>query len=157
MKNKKEIKNNGSPTKFKSGFSLIEVVVTVTIIVILSIISGPIYRSYSDKATMSEGYALLGTIRSAQEAYYNDTGWFMMDGYVNPGGFSGNPLRVAEVFGIDARHNRYYTAFLVGTNYNDGTTNRTYSNYTVGFCAQAFGPNTLSMVYSLTTGVTMFE
>jgi prepilin-type N-terminal cleavage/methylation domain-containing protein len=136
-----------------SGFSLIEVIITITIIAILSIISGPIYRSYSDKATMAEGYALLGTIRAAQEAYREDTGTFLH------GDNSSSKKWLVEtcndeVLGIDARHNKYYTSFRCGSNWSAGGI--VYTGDCVNkFVAIAVGPTNLTMAYNTTSGVSM--
>ncbi|MBQ3834701.1 MAG: prepilin-type N-terminal cleavage/methylation domain-containing protein [Elusimicrobia bacterium] len=90
--------------KKQKGFSLIELVITIMIIIILSLISGPIYRSYSLKAKEAEGYALMGTLRSAQENYYRQYRQF----YYNSSLTCNN-----EVLGIDARHNKYFTSFKI--------------------------------------------
>ncbi len=44
------------------GFTLVELVIVIAIVIILSVISVPIYRGYVDKAKYAEGYALLGNI-----------------------------------------------------------------------------------------------
>ena len=56
----------------KKGFTLVELVITIAIVIILSVISVPIYRGYVDKAKWSEAYALLGMIYSAQKNYYSE-------------------------------------------------------------------------------------
>ena len=63
--------------KRSRGFTLVELVITIAIVIILSVISVPIYRGYVDKAKMSEGYALLGQILSAQKNYYSEYGNFL--------------------------------------------------------------------------------
>ncbi|MBQ3835042.1 MAG: prepilin-type N-terminal cleavage/methylation domain-containing protein, partial [Elusimicrobia bacterium] len=77
------------------GFSLVELIITIMIIIILSLISGPIYKSYALKAKEAEGYALLGAIRSAQDNYYRTYRTF----YHTYGAYTCNN----EVLGIDAR------------------------------------------------------
>ncbi|MBQ3835041.1 MAG: prepilin-type N-terminal cleavage/methylation domain-containing protein [Elusimicrobia bacterium] len=141
--------------KKRKGFSLIEVIITITIIAVLSMISGPIYKSYSDKATMAEGYALLGTIRSAQEAYFNDTGYFLHGSYSSgKGGATCNE----EVLGIDARHNKYYTSFNVAIDKSPWFNNNTTHHGCIsGFYATVDGPVVLKMLYLTTSGVTMFN
>lgn len=138
----------------RKGFSLIEVIVTVLIIAVLSMISGPIYRSYSDKAILTEGYALLGTIRAAQENYYNDTGIFLCGDDTSTGRENIATCN-EEILGIDVRHNKYYTAFMCGRRLYP-LNNSASSSYKQGFCAIALGPQSLTMFYILTSGVTMY-
>ena len=95
----------------KKGFTLVELVITIAIVIILSVISVPIYRGYVDKAKWSEGYALLGTILSAQKAYYSEYGNFLNCDYAGTGTtFTCND----EVMRIDARGNKYFTSFCIG-------------------------------------------
>ncbi len=91
------------------GFTLAELVITIAIVIILSVVSIPIYRGYIDKAKLSEGYALLGTILSAQKAYYSEYGNFLDDIQSSFGG--GHFSNFEEVLGIDARGNQYFTRF----------------------------------------------
>ena len=92
----------------RGGFTLVELVITIAIVIILSVISVPIYRGYVDKAKMSEGYALLGTIFSAQKAYYSEHGNFLRS-------VEGGMVTCCnEVLGIDARGNKYFTYFSSG-------------------------------------------
>ncbi len=90
------------------GFTLVELVVVIAIVIILSVISVPIYRAYVDKAKTSEGYALLGAILSAQKAYYSEHGNFLR--HTESAGYTSNE----PVLGIDARGNKYFTWFHSG-------------------------------------------
>ena len=92
----------------RAAFTLVELVITIAIVIILSVISVPIYRGYVDKAKWTEGYALLGTIISAQKAYYSEYGNFLS--FTNAGG----DTDYNSVLGIDARGNKYFTVFSVG-------------------------------------------
>lgn len=137
----------------KAGFSLMELVITVTIIIILSAISGPIYKSFSSKAHLAEAYALLGTIRSAQEAYFNDRNYYLYQGCSSSGAWN-VPTCNEEVLGIDARTNKYYTCFYVG--YSDGYTHGILQGagyYNRGFYAIALGKQSVTMLYNRTLGV----
>ena len=97
----------------RSGFTLVELVITIAIVIILSVISVPIYRGYVDKAKMSEGYALRGLILSAQKAYYSEYGNFYKS--ANTGASESNydtyKSSFDPVLGIDARGNKYFTTF----------------------------------------------
>ncbi len=92
------------------GFTLVELVITIAIVIILAVVSVPIYQGYVRKAKMAEGYAVLGTILSSQKAYYSEYGNF----------YSGGPNNTfwqtcyEPVLGIDARGNKYFTFFHDG-------------------------------------------
>ena len=94
--------------KSKTGFTLVELVIVIAIVIILSAISVPIYRGYIDKSKMSEGYALLGAILSAQRAYYSEHGTFLR--YQESGGNTS----YNSILGVDARSNKYFTVFQPG-------------------------------------------
>ena len=88
------------------GFTLVELVITIAIVIILSVVSIPIYKGYTLKAKMSEAYTLLGLCLSAQKAYYAEYGNFLGDSE-NKNGWS----CYTEILGIDARGNKYFTFF----------------------------------------------
>ena len=113
-------KTTGCPTKAfghdrQCGFTLVELVIVIAIVIILSVISVPIYRGYVDKAKYAEGYALIGTIVSAQKAYYSEYGNFLKN--ENGSYQAGKKTAYEKVLGIDARGNKYFTLFDTGTNY----------------------------------------
>ena len=93
----------------QGGFTLVELVITIAIVIILSVISVPIYRGYVDKAKFAEGYALLGTILSAQKAYYSEYGNFLrkQDSCVS------DWTSYEAILGVDARGNKYFTCFMI--------------------------------------------
>ena len=138
----------------RAAFTLVELVITIAIVIILSVISVPIYRGYVEKAKMSEGYALLGTILSAQKSYYSEYGNFY--------GFDENGYYTIynEVLGIDARGNKYFTCFTPGW-YR--THHGSLKNH---FYAEVRKPNDLisdtnhriiAFLYNITTGSTFQE
>ncbi len=88
------------------GFTLVELVITIAIVVILSVVSVPIYRNYTEKAKMTEGYALMGTILAAQKAYYSEYGYFYQRQSTQTDWTSFIPE-----LGIDSRGNRYFSLF----------------------------------------------
>ena len=97
--------------KIKKGFTLVEMVITIALITILSVISVPLYKDHSKNAKLAEGYALLSAIRDAQVVYYSQYGNFLVYGHSSSktSQFTCNE----EVLGIDARANKYYTTFCV--------------------------------------------
>ena len=56
------------------GFTMVELVVTMVIISILSIISVPSYRGYVLRARAQEGVALVGSVAKLERAYYAEFG-----------------------------------------------------------------------------------
>ena len=110
-------KTTGCPTKTfghdkQCGFTLVELVIVIAIVIILSVVSVPIYRGYVEKAKYSEGYALLGTILSAQKSYYSEYGNFYS--YLN-----GVWTQYDPTLGIDAKGNKYFTRFHFSGSNND--------------------------------------
>ena len=53
----------------QKGFTLIELMIVVTIIGVLAMIAGTAYRKYTAKARASEVYAVFAEFRSKEEAY----------------------------------------------------------------------------------------
>ena len=94
------------------GFTLIEMIITIVVIIILSSISVPMYKGYKKQAIAAEGYVLLGAIRDAQMAYYNRYRNFLY--YSQSSAGSAVYTNNEEVLGIDARGNKYFTWFHVG-------------------------------------------
>ncbi len=133
---------------FRKGFTLVELVLVISIVVVLSVISGPIYRSYAYKARQAERYALLGTIRSAQENYYGEYGTFRVSSWTCND----------EVLGIDARPNKYYTWFHTCASLEFGYSGP-YEFYKYMCCPIVVGSGAanISMEYNRTSGVTMWS
>ena len=136
------------------GFTLVELVITIAIVIILSVISVPIYRGYVDKAKWSEGYAVLGTILSAQKAYYSEYGNFYIMNYTG----DDSTTSYEPVLGIDVRGNKYFT-LLTGATENAGL----YKHY---FCAAILEPGELKnsnnkkwfrIKYDITSGSVIHE
>ena len=100
----------------KKGFTFMELVITMIIVITLSLISWPIYRGHVSKeySVLAEGYALLGAIKDAEIAYYNEYGNFLhqKDSYGNDC-YSNTGLSTFcdPVLGINAINNRYFTLF----------------------------------------------
>ena len=97
------------------GFSLMELVITLTIVVILSLISWPIYRSFHlrEVSMLAEGYALLGAIKDAQIHYYNEYGNFLSgyNSWAKDYNGASDYTSSEPVFGINVMNNRYFSVF----------------------------------------------
>ncbi len=133
----------------KKGFTLVELVITIAIVIILSVVSIPIYRGYVNKAMMAEGYALLGTLFSAQKAYYSEYGNFFM-------GVTGGFTVYDPVLGVDARGNKYFSEF------DDNAWGDVAKIYTHVFAKAPegllpSGDTILILEYNVTRGTTIHE
>ncbi len=127
--------------KRKTGFTLIELVTVIALIVILTVISTPIYNSYAVKAKQAEGYLVLSTIRSAQDNYFSEYACYLK-ATDSTGGFTAED----KLLGINARGDDYYTWF----NVNDGTVDDK-----IGFQAiveSRYG--NITLLHNRTTGAT---
>ncbi|MBQ3835126.1 MAG: prepilin-type N-terminal cleavage/methylation domain-containing protein [Elusimicrobia bacterium] len=130
------------------GFSLTEIIITILIIAVLSAISGPIYNSYSTKTKQAEGYLLLGAIKDAQMKRYASNGSFLTQNMCGTGW--NDFVSVNNIFGIDARANKYYTLFNVG--------NSTGTDNNIKFKAYVKGDGVLmAMYYNVTLGTRFYE
>ena len=135
------------------GFTLVELAVTIVIILALMSVSVPIYNASTTRVKLTEGYALLATIRSAQERYYTEYGNFLLPCHAsggNPATFNGTFwTNNEEVLGINARTNKYFTWFCISSIWPNDF-------YRYRFRASATGSGgILTMDYNLTSGVTI--
>ncbi len=96
--------------KYK-GFTLVELVIVIVIVGILSVISVPIYRGYVQKAKMTEGQVLVGSIVKAQLAFHVKYGEFRdCGGYVT----------YDRYIDMDASGNKYFKEFDCWVNGDSG-------------------------------------
>ena len=58
----------------KDAFTLVELMIVVTIVAILALIAIPLYSANTTAAIMSEGVAGAGTMRTALRTYYSQNG-----------------------------------------------------------------------------------
>ena len=61
----------------KDGFTLIELVIVITIIAVLSAIAIPTYANYQYKSKIAEAKGIIGGIKKAQIAYYEEFGTYV--------------------------------------------------------------------------------
>ena len=137
------------------GFTLVELIITMTIVVILSLVSWPIYRSYHLKevSMLGEGYALLGAIKDAQIHYYNEYGYFLNPrDSIKIGSIPGTWTPNDPVLGINVMNNRYFSKFSCYARLGDssGIPNNVFAYaFTAGVMSKDAG--TIIMPYNLTT------
>lgn len=117
------------------GFTLTELMITVAIVVVLSMIAYPIYQDYIGKSKTAEGYTLLSQIRDSQLAYYNEYEYF----------YTGNK----SYFGINTNVNQYFKIFSYkcANNKADFTAIATY-------VVTEYINKYVTLVYNLTNGAT---
>ena len=132
----------------RGGFTLVELVITIAIVIILSVISVPIYRGYVDKARMSEGYALLGAILSAQKTYYSEYGNFLRNSE------SSGSTSYEQVLNIDARGNKWFSLFNVGSGEDIAGLEKRYFDAGIWIPIEFREPyrNKLYLLYNITKG-----
>ena len=95
--------------KLIHGFTLVELVITIVIVGILSLVAVPIYRNYVRKSMGTEASALLGAINNAEKIYLTEYGMF----------YTTNLKAFDEILDVDARSNKYFTSFRIIYNATD--------------------------------------
>lgn len=85
------------------AFTLVELVITIVIVAILSLVAVPLYRGYTRKAMTTEGRAVIKNIENSEKVYYVE----FYEYYPVPDTSFDNTLDV------DARANKYFTTFKV--------------------------------------------
>ena len=93
------------------GFTMPEIVITIAIVGVLSMAAIPIYRGYVRKSMATEGKALLAEIHAAEQVHYARNGSFRTT--------ASNGESVSTQLGIDARQNKYFTAYKITTGANN--------------------------------------
>ncbi|MBQ3834787.1 MAG: type II secretion system protein [Elusimicrobia bacterium] len=140
--------------KQNTGFSLVELVVTLVIVITLSLISFPIYRGRTHNTSkLAEGYALLGVIIDAQISYYNEYGNFLSSADASAHNDTYTPYTCNDtVLGINALNNRYFTYFSVNANPNRGAYGgtRPESKYHFTAAVRSASSGTISIEYNIT-------
>ena len=76
----------------KQAFTLVELMIVVTIVAILALIAIPLYSANTIAAIMSEGVSGAGTIRTALRVYYSQNGTFV--GATLPSGGTAGTLQI---------------------------------------------------------------
>ena len=128
-----------------------ELVIVIAIVIILSVISVPIYQGYTYKAKMTEGYALLGSILSAQKAYYSEYGNFLRHS-------DGSGWTSCDTFlGVDARGNKRFTWFRGGSGSNAVKTYFSAAARKPAELIEINGMSFLALEYNIDSGATVRE
>ncbi len=91
----------------KKAFTLVELLVAVALVIILSVMSAVIYRTYIKRAIAMEGRALLHDVNAAEQIYRTRNG-----AYKKPGN-SDSYVSFSNELGVDFRGNKYFNQFKV--------------------------------------------
>lgn len=129
----------------KSGFTLIELMIVVSIIAFLSIIAIPSFFTFLAKAKRAEAYMNLGSIYTSQKAYWAEHGAY--SSYLSgPGGIGWKP----EGYSGGGKNEKFYYTYGFGSgaegrNYFTGKLETSHSHLSMtnagekGFIAGAVG------------------
>ena len=122
------------------AFTLVELVITISIVAILSTISTVIYKDYVSTARQAEGYTLLSRVRDAQLNYYSE-----YDNFLTSSVTSFEP-----VLGLNAAGNKYFKSFYAGR----GASNTAFTAYVYH---TGNGISDMTCIYNITEGFTKFS
>lgn len=85
-----------------SGFTLIELMITVAIIGILAAVVVPSYRDYVRRGALSEAFSNLSDLRIRMEQFYQSNRNYGLDGQATPCGHDGTANRI-DFAGVSAQ------------------------------------------------------
>ncbi len=95
------------------GFTFPEVIITIAIVGILSMVAVPVYKGYVRKSISTEGKALLAEVNAAEQIYYARNGIF----YSTVSNGAGDDRLL---LGVNAEKNKYFTSYVVKDVRRDG-------------------------------------
>ncbi|MDR2708607.1 MAG: prepilin-type N-terminal cleavage/methylation domain-containing protein [Elusimicrobiota bacterium] len=86
------------------GFTIVELLIVVLILVIMSLSAIPIYKNYVKKSINSEGEALARSVQLAERIYWTEFGDFYE---------VSQPTSFDETLGVDANENKVFKSYKV--------------------------------------------
>jgi len=125
----------------RNGFTLVELMVTVVILAILSVVAGISYKKYMRKARTTEAITFLSDIKMKQETYYQTYGQYV-DTSASESAHSDSDFHPTVISGGDRKWeiscpqdaNSYPGWCALGSRPTGGTTN--YQYVTVGWAPE---------------------
>jgi prepilin-type N-terminal cleavage/methylation domain-containing protein len=106
----------------KGGFTLIELMTVVIIVGILAIVAIPLYRGQILRAKVSEGKALMGSVRTGQLVYFAEHNSYL----------AVTETSYDSTLGVDASLNKYFKTYSsTGGNAFTATTKATIDSTAV--------------------------
>jgi prepilin-type N-terminal cleavage/methylation domain-containing protein len=105
--------------KHKQGFTLIELIITMVLIGILVAIGVPIMSGFNEKAMKTEAITAIGTIRTAQRAYFDENDEFaVVQDFSDPNNPLSSYMPPGSLEGAFFSENCYKTAPVNATTLN---------------------------------------
>jgi Tfp pilus assembly protein PilE len=96
--------------KNNAGFTRMELIAVIIILIILAIAATPIYRKYINDSVLSEGRSLISVIQTAEKIYYAEFGRFY--------GTNNKAVESDETLKIDASKNSIFKKFAIKVSNN---------------------------------------
>lgn len=89
--------------RHRQAFTLIELMIVVTIIGILASVAIPSFQNYILRAKLTDAYTTLGAIQKFQITHFNEKGEFYHDFYLSPSSWNGSAVVVpgGKKFALD--------------------------------------------------------
>ena len=106
-----------SNPRFKSGFSLLELMIVIVVIGVLSGVAVPIYSNSVELAKRAEGEATLGSIRTQLLAYYGEWGEYPTEELDRIISQNWHDIKRGELISHNFGDSSYYYQCLDGENY----------------------------------------
>ena len=83
------------------GFTLLEILIALTIVSILAVVAVPMYLNYDVRAKITEGFSLVDPVKLMVSEYYQATGVWppsnQIAGVQDPGSFESNYVKSIKV------------------------------------------------------------
>lgn len=98
----------------RHGFSLIELIVVISIIAILMTLVAPMMGKAKQKARIAQTKAEIAALETAISAYYSDRGTYPTDGSEGDGCESDNTDIISQLSGIDYGGSGTYEVAITG-------------------------------------------
>ena len=126
-------------TRAQTGFTLVEMMIVVAIILVLSVVAGGAYRKYSNSARKSEVIAVFGEIKGKEEAYRAEFSQYLSSG-------TGETHRLTPRLVVDERDDRVGHRRVIARRHQksrEAVTHDFWNPAAIRWCPGAGGPWTI--------------